>query len=102
MGRIGCNALFAPAHESADDGGRHQTDLRRLIALQRASGNSVTLDLRDEAGFLVLPVEIPLNVAATKMLDDEGETSGFTYEGSEALGFDAIRVVNVLDFRWRF
>ena len=74
----------------------------RLIALQRASGNSVTLDLRDEAGFLVLPVEIPLSVAATRMLDDEGETSGFMYEGSESLGFDSIRVVSLLDFRWRF
>lgn len=96
------NLTIKPAHTSADDGARHETDLRRLIALQRSSGNSVTLDLRDEAGFLVLPVEIPLNVAATRMLDDEGETSGFMYEGSEALGFDAIRVVTLLDFRWRF
>ncbi len=93
---------IGPSSSETDAAEQYSTELRRLLALQRASGNLITLDLRDDDGFLVLPIDIALDIGATSVVNDEGETSALMYEGSEALAYDAISVVNTLDFRWRF
>jgi hypothetical protein len=76
--------------------------MEELRGLRELTWTSVTLDLRDGFRFLVTPVEIALNDRnVTNVVDDEGETTGFMYEGQVDLGYEALRQIETLEVRWR-
>lgn len=62
----------------------------------------ITVVLKDMDGFTVKRIPVLLHDVTTRIVDGEGEVTGFRYEGTLDESYERIQLVSAIDFEWNF